>query len=129
MFDLTLPFPPSVNRYYRNVGRRTLISREGRSYRQAVCALLAGRFREPLTEALEVELHLFPPDRRRRDWDNFQKAVWDSLQHAGVFRDDSQIEKAIVEMHPPDGTARAEIQLRSRRTGTPCTSPPQSARC
>ena len=27
MIRLTLPFPPSVNRYWRHVGRRTLISR------------------------------------------------------------------------------------------------------
>jgi hypothetical protein len=29
---LTLPYPPSVNHYYRRVGPRTLISREGREY-------------------------------------------------------------------------------------------------
>ncbi|MEX0718034.1 MAG: RusA family crossover junction endodeoxyribonuclease [Planctomycetaceae bacterium] len=115
MFEVALPFPPSVNRYYRNVGQRTLISREGRVYRQQVCALLAGRFREPLVEPLEVELHLYPPDRRRRDWDNFQKAIWDSLQHAGAFHDDSQIQKAIVEKHPPDGTARAIVHVKVRR--------------
>ena len=38
-----LPFPPSVNRYYRHVGYRTLLSREGREYRAMVLSLLAGR--------------------------------------------------------------------------------------
>jgi crossover junction endodeoxyribonuclease RusA len=70
-----LPFPPSVNRYYRHVGYRTLLSREGRAYRKTVCALLAGRVRQPLAIPLQAELHLYPPDRRRRDWDNFQKGV------------------------------------------------------
>ncbi len=28
---LTLPYPPSVNHYWRRVGLRTLISREGRT--------------------------------------------------------------------------------------------------
>lgn len=109
-----LPFPPSVNRYYRHVGFRTLLSREGREYRQLVCSLLAGRSGPPLVGPLEAELHLYPPDRRRRDWDNFQKAIWDALQHAGVYRDDSQIKRAIIEMHVPDGESRAEIILQPR---------------
>lgn len=109
-----LPFPPSVNRYYRHVGPRTLLSREGRRYRKRVVALLAGWVRQPLSSHLEVELDLYPPDRRRRDWDNFQKGIWDSLQHAGVYRDDSQVKRAVVEMHDADENARAEVMLRER---------------
>jgi len=91
MIELELPYPPSVNRYYRNVGARTLISREGRAYRQRVEALLAER-RIRLTEGpLAVLVDLFPPDRRRRDVDNAMKALLDSLEHAGAYRDDSQI--------------------------------------
>ena len=36
-----LPFPPSVNWYYRHVGDRTLLSREGREYREIVCSLFS----------------------------------------------------------------------------------------
>ena len=64
-----LPFPPSVNRYYRHVGYRTLLSREGREYRSQVLSLLAGRGGQPLSQLLEVQLDLYPPDARRRDWD------------------------------------------------------------
>jgi len=106
-----LPFPPSVNRYYRHVGYRTLLSREGRQYRAAVCTRLAGRVQQPLSVPLQAELHLYPPDRRRRDWDNFQKGVWDSLQHAGIYLDDSQVRRAVIEMHEPDGKARAECHI------------------
>jgi crossover junction endodeoxyribonuclease RusA len=112
--NFVLPFPPSVNRYYRHVGYRTLLSREGRQYRAAVCRLLAGRVQQPLSVPLQAELHLYPPDRRRRDWDNFQKGVWDALQHAGIYLDDSQVRRAVVEMHEPDGKARAECQLQPR---------------
>ncbi len=38
---------------------------------------------------MRIEIH--PPDDRRRDCDNVQKAVIDALQHAGVFWDDSQV--------------------------------------
>jgi len=39
---------------------------------------------------MTVTLH--PPDRRRRDLDNAMKALLDSLEHAGVYDDDSQID-------------------------------------
>jgi len=112
--EFVLPFPPSVNRYYRHVGYRTLLSCEGREYRQQVCALLAGRVGQPLSGPLEVQLDLYPPDRRRRDWDKFQKAIWDALQHAGVYQDDSQVKRAVVEMHEPERASRAEIFIQPR---------------
>jgi len=33
---IVLPFPPSVNHYWRRVGYRTLISREGRTFQRNV---------------------------------------------------------------------------------------------
>lgn len=48
--------------------------------------------REMLTGRLAVTIHAFPPDRRRRDLDNLMKALLDSLEHAGVYEDDSQID-------------------------------------
>lgn len=89
--DLTLPWPPSVNRYYRNVQGKTLISAEGRQYRKDVESLLlrgVGKFEGRV--AVEVRCHA--PDRRRRDLDNLGKCLFDSLTHAGVWDDDSQID-------------------------------------
>ena len=88
-FDL--PYPPSVNHYWRRVGARTLISRQGRTFRESVCSLLALRRLHPLDGWLKVHLQIYPPDRRRRDVDNIQKPVLDALQHAGVYHDDFQI--------------------------------------
>jgi crossover junction endodeoxyribonuclease RusA len=51
----------------------------------------------PLTGALAVEVKLHPPDRRRRDLDNLLKALLDALQHAGVYADDSLIDRLSVE--------------------------------
>src|SRR5690554_4374733 len=75
---LTLPFPPSVNHYYRRVGPRTLISREGREYRAEVCELLApgggsGIRKPPAGGRIALAMDAFPPDRRRRDLDNLLK--------------------------------------------------------
>ncbi|MCD4823677.1 MAG: RusA family crossover junction endodeoxyribonuclease, partial [Phycisphaerae bacterium] len=87
---MTLPFPPTVNSYWRHVGPRTLISRKGREYRRAICGLLAGGNKKPpRTGRIALCMDAFPPDRRRRDLDNLPKAVLDSLAHAGVYEDDS----------------------------------------
>jgi len=91
--EFELPYPPSINHYYRRVGVRTLISREGRRYRREVVARLAARRGGPLRGRLSVVVHLCPPDRRKRDLDNAMKCLLDSLQHAGVYADDGQIDR------------------------------------
>ncbi|TNL05393.1 hypothetical protein CYD30_22335 [Kosakonia cowanii] len=83
---LTLPFPPSVNRYWRapNAGPlkgRHLISAAGRAYQSAACAAIIEQLRrlpKPSTELAAVEILLFPPDARRRDIDNYNKALFDA---------------------------------------------------
>lgn len=41
---------------------------------------------------LYMSIAAFPPDRRKRDLDNLGKSLADSLMHAGVYFDDSQID-------------------------------------
>ena len=87
---IVLPFPPSMNTYWRSFQGRMLISKKGREYRLAVAELVASnpvRVEGPL----KVTIEAFRPDRRKRDLDNLFKATLDSLTHAGVWEDDSQI--------------------------------------
>ncbi len=88
---IELPWPPSVNHYYRRVGPRTLISRAGRAFRADVGRILAARRLAPALGRLAVTVEVFPPDRRRRDTDNLLKSLLDAIQHGGAFPDDSQI--------------------------------------
>ena len=97
MLHLELPYPPSVNHYWRRVGARTLISRGGRAFRQAVCAILRARGVRPLDGPLDVKITVHPPDKRRRDIDNVLKSLLDALQHGGAYADDSQIIRLVVE--------------------------------
>ena len=53
----------------------------------------------------------FPPDRRRRDLDNLPKAVQDSIAHAGVFEDDSQIDLLIVRRCEPVKWGKAVVRI------------------
>lgn len=98
MITLELPYPPTINLYYRHIGFKTLISAKGRAYRSLVCAILGRAGIRPLEGTLAVGIDLYPPDRRTRDADNAQKALLDAMQHGGMYRDDSQIKKLLTIM-------------------------------
>jgi crossover junction endodeoxyribonuclease RusA len=110
--EFELPLPPSVNRLWRNIGNRTILSREARVYRQTVKSILQCERIETLVGPIAVDILVFPPDRRRRDIDNFPKALLDSLQHAGVFVDDSQIERMSIERREviPNGRVIVKVE-------------------
>ena len=100
--ELELPWPPSVNHYYRHVGPRVLISRDGRKYRELVTALVNRNGFRPFQGRISLHAEFYPPDRRRRDLDNVGgKVLLDTLQAAGLFKDDSQIKRILLEMHEP----------------------------
>lgn len=116
---LILPFPPSVNAYWRAPNKgplkgRHLISAAGRKFKSAVCAAIFGQLRrlpKPSTELAAVEITLYPPDNRRRDIDNYNKALLDSLTHAGVWEDDRQVKRMLVEWGPVVKGGRVEISI------------------
>ena len=68
---LALPYPRSINHYWRHFRGRMVISREGRAYRKDVCALLAGGGcrQPPLGGRIALSMDAFPPDRRWKDMD------------------------------------------------------------
>ena len=104
MIELHLPYPPSVNTYWRHVGPRVLISAKGRAYRTAVqAAVLEQTRRGPLrlSARLSVAILAYPPDRRARDLDNLPKAVLDALTAAGLWLDDEQIDRLLIERREP----------------------------
>ena len=111
---LILPYPPTMNTYWRHVGYRTLISREGRTFRRNVCALLGGGGprKPPTCGRIALAMDAFPPDRRRRDLDNIQKPVLDALEHAGVYADDSQIDLLVTRRREavPDGRLLVTVE-------------------
>lgn len=115
MIELELPYPPSANHYYRHVGPRTLISREGRRYRERVGAILASAGVRPLSGPISIRVEVYPPDRRRRDLDNLQKSLWDALQHGGAYADDSQIVRLEVTRCAPVAGGAVIVRVEETR--------------
>ena len=60
-------------------------------------ARLANLFRG---EPLIAHIVACPPDRRRRDMDNYNKGLLDALTHAGIYPDDSDIDDLRVQRGP-----------------------------
>lgn len=99
MARMTLPWPPSVNEYWHHGrGGQVFIGTEGRKFRKDVISIIGPGF-PTLTGRLEVQIHAYVPDRRRRDLDNLCKSLLDSLEHAGVYKDDGQIDVLIISRH------------------------------
>lgn len=97
MIIIDLPYPPTVNTYYRTprsgkLAGRTMISEKGRVYRADVMEAVQRYQLGRVPGRLEVHIDAFPPDRRRRDLDNICKGLLDGLAHAGVIADDGDID-------------------------------------
>lgn len=92
--ELTLPWPPSINTYWRRHGHIIHVSNAGKKYNKLVVAVVRGR--KPFKGSMSVTINLYPPDKRRRDIDNSIKVLLDCLTKARVWLDDSQIEELHV---------------------------------
>ena len=99
-----LLYPPSINKYYLN---RTIRSRTGKIVKPRLpavqkyvtdCLLLLKmqKINSIDAEKLQVELFIYPPDKKRRDLDNVCKVILDTLQRAGVYTDDYKIWKLTI---------------------------------
>ena len=111
MLELTLPFPPSLGGYYRMWKGRWLISKKGREYRKTVELICAKKHISKITSKISVRILAFVPDRRRRDCDNLLKGILDSMEHGGVYEDDSQVRELSIKMMPPSKDPRVEIRI------------------
>ncbi|MCC7407232.1 MAG: RusA family crossover junction endodeoxyribonuclease [Phycisphaeraceae bacterium] len=114
MLEVELPYPPSVNHYWRHFRGRTLISRQGRIFREKVWAVLAAMHVQPAKGRVAVAVEVFPPDRRRRDLDNLLKAVCDALEHGGAFVDDSQIVWLLIKKATVATGGKIVVRIRER---------------
>lgn len=75
-YSITLPWPPSNNRYYRHNRGRTHVSAEGQAYRDNVARIIKSAMLDiGLAMPVKIRIECHMPDRRRRDLDNLQKPL------------------------------------------------------
>lgn len=108
---LWLPWPPTVNGYWKAVRSSIYLSKKGRDYQKKIEEIVNEQIPDvKLTQKLFVEAHLFPPDQRIRDLDNYMKATLDSITKSGLWEDDSQIDQLhIYRGEVANGSVRIEI--------------------
>jgi crossover junction endodeoxyribonuclease RusA len=114
MISLELPWPPSVNHYWRHVPKfhGAIVSREGRAYREAVKRIVreSGIVRQD--GAIQINRILYCPDWRERDEDNTAKAIYDGLCHAGAIQGDQFVCRSVAEKRKDaDGRGKVTVQI------------------
>ena len=130
IWGIELPWPPTNNNYWRHVvvGKRqkvrggvavlnprggNYVSEKGKAYRGNVIGLVfaAGDVPDFRDGSLVVNIFAYPPDRRERDLDNLPKAVLDSLTHAGIWANDSQIDDLRIRRAPVEKGGRIYVTV------------------
>jgi crossover junction endodeoxyribonuclease RusA len=73
------------------------MSKAGREYKQAVAEYVScNDFPKMGSKRLSISMVVWPRDKRVFDIDNRIKSVLDSLQDAGLFDDDSQVDELSI---------------------------------
>lgn len=91
-FKATLPFPPSINHYWRRGQRATYLSTEGRKYRENVLKQVKSPVVLFPRQRLHARITLHPSNKRQFDIDNRPKGLLDALEKANIYANDNQID-------------------------------------
>lgn len=111
-YSLTLPLSPSINSYYlrtKNGGIR--LSDAGQIFRAEVRNVVVQSKMPKLAGRLCIVMRVFPRDKRLQDIDNRIKSCLDSLQHAGAFLNDEQVDDLQVTRGPIVSGGRIEVMI------------------
>ena len=120
MFEIKIPYPPSVNHYYRRTeGKRLALTDNAKKFRREVCSrtfeicFASKKYKNllPFSEPVFVKLQIWPPDKRKRDQDNLLKATFDSLVKAGIILDDRLIKETWITTFDPEPSDPAVLVL------------------
>ena len=111
--ELYLPYPPTLNSLYKWTKYGIYLSAKGRAYVTGVEAEIqqqGGPFPE-IAQNVSLLVVLSAKDKRKRDLDNYNKALLDSLTKADLWLDDSLVDdlRVIRGSQHPDGLAYVRI--------------------
>jgi len=109
---LELPYPPTVNTYWRANGHRRYISPAGVKFTQEVSLIVKTQKPKPFGDRkIGINIVIHPRSKRKFDLDNTLKAILDALMKAGMYDDDSQIDIIVIERGEACNGGKAVVQL------------------
>lgn len=118
---VTLPYPPSANRFWRTWRGRAVKSDEARAYMVTAAALCRAAAVVLAAGPVAVTLHVYRP-RKSGDLDNRIKVTLDALRgHA--FTDDDQVVELHAYRHDDKARPRVEVEVRPLATEAPANRP------
>lgn len=93
IFEIDLPFPPSVNTAYSNAAKGRIKSKKYKTWEKEahLMLLLSKRPKSPFKGNLAIIHSLYIPDKRLRDCANYEKVSTDILVSSGIIYDDNII--------------------------------------
>lgn len=110
IIKLTLPLPPSANRYWRNFRGRAVVSKEAKEYKEIVGWLCQSVEHPRLDGPVSIQMDVYRA-RKSGDLDNFTKCLLDSL-NGYVYQDDSQVVEIHARRFDDKANPRVEVRIR-----------------
>ncbi len=105
---LTLPLPPSANRYWRMYNNRMVVSPEATAYKEQVGWLCREAGLEPLSGSVCLTVRVYRK-QKSGDLDNKLKVIGDALNGYAWF-DDAQVVEIHAYRYDDKHNPRVEIE-------------------
>jgi len=107
---IDLPWPPSVNHYWKARGKRRFLSAKANAWmKEAAFLVQQARRSLSFTGPVAVVAFLHPPDRRVRDIDNTAKPLLDALVKGGLIKSDYQVSLLLLKREEVLKGGRARV--------------------
>ena len=108
-FQVKLKTGKSITKAHNVLSKRARIKRD--EITACIWQQLGGR-PQPMTGDVSVQVMMTPRDRRTPDVDAFTKHLLDILAHAGVYANDRQVVRKVVERTPqPEFPGRMDVEI------------------
>lgn len=108
--SLTLPYPPSANRYWRKTRTgRVYVSDEAKTFKQEVGYCAGGQSGGPMMGDIRLVIDIYRP-RKSGDLSNRIKILEDALNGL-AYHDDSQVTEIVARRFDDKQNPRVEIEI------------------
>lgn len=110
MITYILPLPETTNNAYRSSGRHWYKSEKAKAWEDTAGYLVSSAWdKKQFTDNVSVEIYIHV--NRDRDIDGSLKPILDLFQRIGVYKNDKQVKKMMVEKSQDKLNPRVEVTI------------------